>query len=431
MAQFYTHIFSGLEARAFLREHNFKPSQTSAQISFELIDGLSETSLTARAQSFLTHSTRLENQIRFPLPERVERSFKSLAADLFQQGIHISIEKIELHHLDTVSIEFFRSLGIAVLQIDSPSQHSHLLNILNQDELNLLEFLKNPRKNLAEILSFAQKRIYSCDYRTALNIFNLVEIEYLDRADFYYLKGLCHNYFNQTELSEVCFEKMRQIGSPEVKANAGYVLSMLYLRLHPQELQDLNRAETYLEDAYHLLQSLPSTENSIFQTVFNRNGYALCLYRKGLVHEAVEMLERGISQLRAFKNRKHDLHQSVLLYNALQCYRTLKRYSDCERTTRELLALDPLFPEYHLEHGKTLLEQSKFSEARKYFRHAAQLDPLIAEAHALIAYSYFAEDNFALAALYYRAALKLKPHSLQFQEDAFYCESQLASEACL
>lgn len=436
MPQQYTQIFSGLEARSFLRKHNYKPSNLHAQISFELIEGLSEASISARNKSFLTHSTHLEDQIRFPLQDRVDRSFKSLAADFLNQKINITQKKISLDFHDTVSINLFESLGLRISKKNRSSSVSGLKKeILNQDERDLLEYLKNPQRNYDQILFFVRKKIYSCDYRTALNILNTFKDLDCKKTDFYYFKGLCHNYFGQTDLSQINFERIYQLGTTGGKVNACYVLSMLYLRLHPVDRQNLQKAETYLEEAYQLLQGQPQTENIIFQRVFNRNGYALCLYRRGLIDTAVEVLENGLQTLRALQYTAYHLHYSVLLYNALQCYRSLQKFSDCERVTTELLALDPLFPEYYLEHGKTQLEQGRTAKAREYFKHAKLLDPFIPESYALIAYSYFIENNFKKAIKNYKLAINLKPEAVQFQDDILYCQHQLDrssdAEVCL
>jgi len=416
-------IFSALPIRVLFQSYQFKPSHTLSMVASETVYGCRAETLTARSQSYLTNSTGLSEQIRFPLRDRIERMLNILAADFKSQFGVPRVRFLSINLDDFLSQHFFKTLGVIIDPTDGvdltiPS------GILSLEEKKVIHELSQSQPPLSFLINFAQSRIYSCDYQTALNVLDLIPSGH-ERADIHHLKGLCHNFFSDTVAAEKEFQLMMRFGNVEVKANAGYVLSMLYLRLHTKERQDLSIAETYLQEAHQILMQEKWNEEIHFLRIFNRNGYALCLYRRGLVAEAANLLEWGITELKKIGNKGYDLHQSVLLYNVLQCYRTLGAYTQCEAVACELLALDPLFPEYHLEYGKTLLEQQKTVKARHSIQHAIVLDSQIPEAHALLAYSYVLDGNYRLAEQGYRIALSLKPDSEQFQNDLAYCTQEM------
>jgi tetratricopeptide (TPR) repeat protein len=237
--------------------------------------------------------------------------------------------------------------------------------------------------------------------------------------------GLCSNFFGRTNESEFHFRKMLESDNPAAQVKASYVLSMLYLRMHNKEKQDLVTAENFLNNAYKILQDNPGLDDIEFHQVFNRNGYALCLYRRGKILEALEMLENGIAILKKDESGARKLHQSVLIYNAVQCLRSLERYEDCESKCRELLAIDPLFPEYHMEHSRVLLEQNKIGEALQALGRGIELDPDIAESYSLLGYAYLQNEDLERAYANYLKASMLSPESVQLKLDLGYCLSEL------
>jgi tetratricopeptide (TPR) repeat protein len=416
-------LFSALPIRALFQAYRFKPSHVLSMIASETVYGSQAGTLSARSRSFLTHSTAVSEQIRFPLRDRVERMLTTLAEDFKTQFGTPSLQTVPVNTNDFLTNFFFQKLGA----IEDSVHGTHLSwdeALLSAKELHIQTELQKEEPDLTELVSFARSRIYSCDYQTALRVLEQIPAGH-GRSDLHHLKGLCYNFFSQTVQAENEFLKMMECGSTQVQANAGYVLSMLYLRLHPKELQSLTKAEEFLQNAYQKLMQESLNEDIHFLRIFNRNGYALCLYRRGRVIEAVRLLEAGIADLKKIGNHAYDLHQSVLLYNALQCYRTLEDYKSCEAVTVELLSLDPLFPEYHLEHGKTLLEQNKIEMARASFQKAIELDALIPEAHALLGYSFVVEGDYRSAFCAYETALSLKPESEQFQNDLNYCQQEM------
>lgn len=419
-------LFSALPVRDFLGRLGYEPRGTDVKIAMEIIFSGFPAAREARHESHLTHSTDVTEQIRYPLRDRVRRGLRKIAADVRS---HCALPRRVYSQVaadDHLSREFFELLGVELL-LGAALNPDHLLT---SEEMEIADALRSPAANLPALETFARERIYATDYRTAFQILGNIP-ESLRTDEMRQMFGLCANFFGRTEISEAAFRKLLESANPLVIVNACYMLAMLYLRLHPKEKQSLEISERYLTDAYDLLLSRPDLENVVFHRIFNRNGYALCLYRRGRVEEALEMLRHGIAQLRDRSTGVRKLHQSVLMYNALQCLRTLKRYEDCWDITRELLEIDPLFPEYHLEHGKTLLEQNNIADARSSFLNALDLDADIPETYALIAYTYLSEDDPRRAAEFYRKAVAIDRDSARLRLDLAYCLAEMGERASL
>lgn len=71
-----------------------------------------------------------------------------------------------------------------------------------------------------------------------------------------------------------------------------------------------------------LLFSNNNGDTCYFQT------YALILFRKGFVKEAIELLENKINKLEKLnykKDKDAKLHYTVLVYNISQCYKKMEK----------------------------------------------------------------------------------------------------------
>lgn len=418
-------IFSGIPVRAFLKTLNYKPSHLDAEIAMGLVFCTTQATLDARKNSHLTNATEKEHQIRYPLKDRVCRALVKLASDA-TSNMNIPTFTVAISPDDFIAMEFFKAIKSAqIISSVTWTGNEHLIDA----ELQLLKQLENAADHMDQIMAKCRERIYTSDYRSVLQILSSLGPE-LKTDNVRYLMGLCTNFSGETEKSERSFREMLASSNPNARVTAAYVTSMLYLRMHRKEKQNLETAEELLQTAYDTLSDHPEIQDWTFHRVFNRNGYALCLFRRGKVVEALEMLERGINVLKEDLSGANRLHQSVLIYNAVQCLRALNRFADCEAKCEELLSIDPLFPEYHLEQARVFLDQSKNEEALLSIARAEALDGFIPELFALKGYAYLQMNDLSRAAEAYGQAVQLQPDNEQFKNDYEYCLEESSDAEC-
>lgn len=423
-------IFSGWPVRDLLEKIRFQPLSLENRITMGLFCGFSDDVRESRAQSHLTHSTEVQHQIRFPMRARVLRSVRKLATAV---APHVSKKvAVQLATDDELSIEFFLALeasGVRVTYLPYCGANSDFATIRENDTLQLL---KSP-VDVRGLLAAAEERTYSGDYRSAYQMLMRIP-DRLRNSDVHHQLGMCTNYFDRTEESESHYLRCMESEDIVTRASACYMISMLYLRWHSKEKHSLDQAEKFLNQAFSELGEIADFETREFQRVFNRNGYALCLYRRGRVEEALDMLKAGVAVLDTSIARSDAegrpshryLHRSVLLYNAVQCLASMKRFNECEEMCAELISSDPLFPEYHLEAGRIHLMQAdgdreRLEKALRCFEDALQLDAAIPELHALMGFTFIERGEFHEAKSAYEEALRLDPLNAQFQDAVLYC----------
>lgn len=430
-------LISGMPIRDLLIQIQFETENNEVQIARSAITGLTKTSLSAREKSHLTHATEIEHQIRFPLKDRVERGLKKLAVSCIDNLKLKNIDSLDIGHISksdyltqTVFMHLSK-LGIILRVGNGDSAHSNFEPLLSIIEKNIISQFNLKNFNCDEALNYARERIYCSDYQTAYALLERIP-EHLRTDGCHYILGLACNFFGRTDESEIHFKRFLQSDKIISKVKATYVLSMLYLRLHPKEKQNLEIAENYLNLGHELIESNPDIEDYCFHSVFNRNGFALCLFRRGQIVDALNMLDAGIAKLQSSGDGAKSLHQSVLIYNAVQCLKALKRFDDCESRCQVLLQVDPLFPEYWLELSIVFLEQEKYSEALSAIQQAEKIDPTIPEIYALKGFIFLNREDLQFAIQNYSEALRLtpvtSPNYAQFQSDLEYCIENQNSE---
>ena len=418
-------LFSGLPVRDLLRQMALKSENLDIKIAMSLFFGTTKKTKAARKKSHLTDATDMDHQIRFALKDRVDRSITKLASLCAKQLLEKSISKltVKLNDEDYLSHAFFNQLkrdGLRICSTPTFADSKTFLELLNASENEILKTLISAKKDTEFILTYTRERVYAGDYSTAYAV--LMKLELSERSDsVHQILGLCCNFFGKTDESEIHFRRLHSSAKVISKVKAAYLLSMLYLRLHPKDKQDLETAEFFLSESHQLIESHVTMKDYHFHSVFNRNGFALCLFRRGKILEALEMLQLGVEKLRQSNDGAKNLHQSVLIYNAVQCLKALKRYEECEKLCQNLLAIDSLFPEYWLELSIVYLEQSKFELAIAQLKKAENLDAFIPEIYALRGYVFLNQNQIDLAVKNYKKATSLAPENLTFQSDLQYC----------
>ncbi|HGR9085843.1 TPA: hypothetical protein ACL628_002076, partial [Streptococcus pneumoniae] len=138
-----------------------------------------------------------------------------------------------------------------------------------------------------------------------------------------------YNMLLETEKAEYYYNLYKHDGKVDHIVAANYMLAMLYARHHPKYLQDDQKAIVLLNEAYDLIKDKVTLES-----IFNRNGYALLLFKMGKVEETIILLKRCLNQIKQLDNSSSSvvLHESVLWFNLYQCYVTIGDNTNSRKT---------------------------------------------------------------------------------------------------
>lgn len=220
------------------------------------------------------------------------------------------------------------------------------------------------------------------------------------------------------------------------KVRALYGKSMLYARHHPDGLRDIDTAAACLDHAYGIIGNLSELERAhddvVFEEVFNRNGFALVLFRRGHVDEALDLLKDGVTRLSATTERV-AIHRSVLIYNLAQCHKQLGDIEAAIRTFDQLLDVDPYMAEYHLEAAKCLSAAGDHARSVEECEIAVALDDTLAISWRMLGLAHLSCGRLDAAVHAYSRAVRLEPENTTGRADAAYafirahrCEDALA-----
>jgi tetratricopeptide (TPR) repeat protein len=169
--------------------------------------------------------------------------------------------------------------------------------------------------------------------------------------------------------------------SPSVHMQAAYAVAMLYTRHNQEPQRDHVRAKGLLNQAVAFAKLLFDGKERAFRVVFNRNGLALAEAHLGNLPEALRLVDEGIELLDAELDAdEHRLHRSVLLHNRSQVLTGLGRLSEALDGYDAVIALDPNYPDYHLDRGNVLHRLGRDEEALAAYETAIRLGPPFPEA---------------------------------------------------
>lgn len=417
--------------KTILEHYGITPEQHDADLtqSLRLVYPI-DAALAEKARSgaaSLTDSATSNEQIRFFQHQRARRSYIKLAEYVAEKFGPITVHVANALRLDEPSREF---LNVAArvcqwsVQLGFYPCTQAIGHIPRSEEQQLLKILasKQPGSQADQIVSLAFEYVNAGDAWSAVELGRIVQAtEQSPRV--WNLLALSHAMLDETLEAEFYYDRWGSSGQPLDTIRALYGKAMLYARHHREGLRSIARSAELLTEAYGLVHALSSGDRAkdavVFDEVFNRNGYALILFRRGQVDEAIRLLRWGIDTLTA-TSEKVAIHRTVLIYNLAQCYKEIRDFRSAIATYEELLGVDPNMPEYHLESAKCFAASGDFESASRQCRSAIALDDTLASAWSLLGvYEGELASHLAAAKAHTKAAA-LDPDSPAHSTDAVY-----------
>lgn len=371
----------------------------------------------------LTDAASADEQIRFFQRRRVERNYIRLAEWATARS-PVSVRIGNAAAIDGPSRELLR-IAAAVAGWDVEYCEARLVDsapdvdLENRELLDTLERLASA-DDAERVWRAAFDFVNAGDAWTAVALGRrLAAVERSSRV--WNLLAIGHAMLNQSEAAEHYYDRWAESDEPLDGIRALYGKAMLYARHHPDGLRDLETSGRLLDEAFALFGRLSEAERSsdsvVFDEVFNRNGYALILFRRGQVEEALRSLEAGIARLSG-TSEKIAIHRSVLMYNLAQCLQRLGRFEEAIAAYERLIAVDPHMAEYRLEAAKCLAAGGHREDAVARCREAIEIDSSLAVAWSLLGYFLGELQQSSSAAEAYERAAGLDHASDKARLDA-------------
>jgi len=376
----------------------------------------------------LTDASTSEEQIRFFQRQRARRSYVKIASDISKRLGGVRVRIGNCHQLDEPSRDFLAvAADVCAWEIEYiptflettsggsawTSEEQRILRVSESEEL---------KDNLDEVWKAAFEFINVGDAWSGIALGRLMA-QHEQTPRIWNLLALGYAMLNETENAEFYYRRWAVDGGDLDKVRAYYGISMLYARHHPAGLRSLDVAETYLADAYALLERMDPASRRldaiVFEEVFNRNGHALVLFRRGEVDAALALLEWGIERLTE-TSEKVAIHRSVLMYNLAQCQRQLKNHRVAIAAYERLLRVDPYMPEYRFEAAKCYADVADLPSAIAAVRAGLDLDDSLASGWSLLGVYLDRSHDVEAASEAFNQAYGLDPKSPKYALDYAY-----------
>lgn len=394
----------------------------------------------------LTDQQTIENQLRFFTRECCLREFRMVG--LFLEKLYSHIEIIlhvkALIPINQADYDFFHRI--------SKNTRAITIKITQEPSSEILE-----RKNKSTVRdSLAQKIVYS---NSTTELWDELESKLNDLLNYgdswtacWYIDlailsqneipneicntiGLCYALQGKTEVAEFFWNRFKKhCESEEEKSTAFiikrarvyYSLAMLYARHHRRALRCNTQAKSYLEEGFDLLTNAKNRqdvseinkESIEYEKVFNRNGYALILYREGKYSEVIEMLENCIAHL-DYSKYSRGIHHTVLLNNLARAYQACGKYEEALEKINLCISIDPYFAEYWSDLASIYCDTGNYEQALESAYRALSISKVISEIPALIGYIYSVramqstederKEDLEKSTEFYRKALTIEP----------------------
>jgi len=330
------------------------------------------------------------DQLRFYTKERAIRGLVyvgSRLADQFEDGVTVRVAG-ELSEADH---DFFAALGSGRMRMRIESEHQLQVRPTEPEDASLesiVALIERGKIDESTIAEELDRLLAFGDSWSAVWLARTLEQSgHKPGAKLATSMALSYGLQGDGADAERLFRIWEGEGGLEA-ARAKYSLAMMFARHHVSGRLDDQTAGRYLQEAHEILTGLEPTEAVVYETVFNRNGYALLLFRWRRYDEAALLLENGIATLNETQWSR-QLHQTVLLNNLGRVYAAMGRPAEAERTLRKAAFLDPLFAEYWQDLASFLCDRERLADAFEAARRARSLDPAIIGVHEL--YAFIAE----------------------------------------
>lgn len=364
----------------------------------------------------LTDAATSQEQIRFFQQRRADRSYITLAQAAARRSGGLEVEIGRNSDIDASSRDFLRIASDVArwrIRYRESSVEPVRRDAWMPEERRLLGLLELSAlaEHLDEVCSAAFEYINVGDAATGVALGRaLARHEQSPRV--WNLLALGSAMLDRTEEAEFFYTRWSESGGPLDSVRALYGRAMLAARHHQDGLRSIDRAGNLLDEAYAVIADLEDEQrmrdSTVFEEVFNRNGAALVLFRRGRVKDALELLEWGIARLTQ-TSEKVAIHRSVLMYNLAQCRRQLGDGPGAIDAYERLLEVDPHMPEYHLEAAKCYASENRLEQAERSVRAALQLDDTLATAWSLLGVYLERRERHADAADAFEEACRLEP----------------------
>lgn len=381
--------------RRLLALTGFIPADDAQRRALALLDPWSRAARDARERGSLTERAVGDDQIRFFLLDRLDRAFANLwlgLAAAHPDGLDVTV--LESDRLDPGAARCFavtRRLRVPVRvtlagagdSSAAPTPYDGVDDAEAEARLSRLFDPATARDAPEELRRAAADALAVGDAWSARTLAWRASRGGQDAA-MARLLGIASTILDQTVEAEGHYRRWHRYGDAIARAASGYNLAMLYARHHPAPLRSIDRAAELLDTAYAELDHV-DPEVARFSRVFNRNGYALVLFRRGRVDEAIATLEDGIERLDR-SGRREDLHRSVLIYNLGQCHARRGAHEAAVATFRRLVEVDGAMPENRIELAHALIAVGRPEAAVEHLRAATAQDPAIGAAWSALGY---------------------------------------------
>ena len=201
-----------------------------------------------------------------------------------------------------------------------------------------------------------------------------------DPDTYYYLKLLvaqCLGALSRPEETEdIYWDLLSRTNRPKAHMSIYYALGIIYTRLYDPEHKDHRRARAFMNTSIELAKLLPDADDRAFHTVFMGNGKALVDMHLRNPQAALTLVENGIALLdRELTPDQHRLHRSVLHHNRSQLLVGLGRLDEAAAELDQVIAVDPMYPEYRFDRGNVRCRQGRPEQALLDYDDAARLGP--------------------------------------------------------
>ncbi|WP_405140581.1 tetratricopeptide repeat protein [Sphaerisporangium sp. NBC_01403] len=179
------------------------------------------------------------------------------------------------------------------------------------------------------------------------------------------------------------YERARRTSlDAEVHSASAYGTAMLDARHPDPAKRDLGRAQGWINEAIAISTLLPDRSVRAFKLGFDLNGKALIEMRGGHADRALALVESAIELADAdLPPGRHLIHRMVLRANRAQLLGVLGNPQEALADLNAAIAIDPAYPDYHLDRGNLLFQMGRPEAALADYERALRLSPPLPEGY--------------------------------------------------